>query len=637
MKQKSNIIVASWNICRGLATKLEEIKEVIRSEKLGIVSLHEIDDFSENIKTCQIENYEQIIYKSESKIRSVTYIHNSINYIERTDLMTPDIPSIWIEVINTHHKNVLICSLYREWKTLTNTQSVSTSNSLQHQIDRIEIINNQIARATTEKKPKLIMGDINLCMSDWNVPDYSWKNLADLWRSIIKENGLSYEFLGPTYFSNYIKEDGRTKTSCLDHIYFTDHSNFKNPRKLTNSLSDHVPILIDLKISAKEKQKSRFILRRNFKILRNKSILNKFLSDLSHENWEILASLSDTNEKAKFFDSALQHNLDKYAPISRIKIKEHHIKGLSVETKQLIKQRDKCKERINKVSTNEKFIMQSKYKSLRNRIISNIRKEKKAEAQHRIEKTTNKYDMWKLANSVIKQKQHNVMILEENGTKIEDELSIAEVFNSHFVTKIESIRKSIPKSNLSPYDKLKNHLKDKNLFFSLKPVTTRTVKKAIIALKNKNSSGVDFISSNILKSAINVIAEPLTYLVNSSILEGIFPDTWKTAKVIPIYKGKGSTLDKNMYRPISNLKSASKILEMVVNYQVIRYMEANKLFPHGQHGFRANRSTFSALANMQENWLKAYESGHNISITLFDLSIYPALLIQFQKKCSVEN
>ena len=119
-------------------------------------------------------------------------------------------------------------------------------------------------------------------------------------------------------------------------------------------------------------------------------------------------------------------------------------------------------------------------------------------------------------------------------------------------------------------------------------------------MKNKNSSGVDFISPNTLKSAISVIAEPLTYIVNSSILERIFPVTWKTAKVIPIYKGKGSTLDKNMYRPISNLKSASKILEMIVNYQVIKYMEANKLFPHGLHGLRANRSTFSALANMQE-------------------------------------
>ena len=245
----------------------------------------------------------QIIYKSNSKIRSVTYVHNSINYIERTDLMTPDFPSIWIEVINTHYKNILICSLYREWKTLTaNTQSVSTSNSLQHQMDRIEIINHQLARAATENKPQLIMGDINLCMSDWNMPDYSWKILADLWRSIIKENGLSYEFLGPTYFSNYVKNDGTTKESCLDHIYFTDHTNFKNPRKLMNSVSDHVPILIDLKISTQEKQKQkpRFILRRKFQILRNKSILNKFLSDLSHENWEILAKLPNTNDKARF-------------------------------------------------------------------------------------------------------------------------------------------------------------------------------------------------------------------------------------------------------------------------------------------------------------------------------------------------
>ena len=72
-------------------------------------------------------------------------------------------------------------------------------------------------------------------------------------------------------------------------------------------------------------------------------------------------------------------------PISKIKIKQHHIKGLSEETKQLINQRDKCKKRINKVSTNEKFILQSKYKSLKNKVISNIRKEKKAEALNRIE------------------------------------------------------------------------------------------------------------------------------------------------------------------------------------------------------------------------------------------------------------
>ena len=229
---------------------------------MGIISLHETNDFSENINTCQIENFNQIMYKSNSKIRSVIYVHSSINYIERSDLMTKEIPSIWIEIVNSHHKNILICSLYREWKSLSgNTQSASASNSLQHQIDRIEIINKQLARAATENKPLLIMGDMNLCMSDWNNPDYCWKILSDLWRSIIKENGLRYEFLGPTYFSSYVKQDGRTKESCLDHIYFTELSNFENPRKLKNSISDHVPILIDIKILAQGNRKPRYILR----------------------------------------------------------------------------------------------------------------------------------------------------------------------------------------------------------------------------------------------------------------------------------------------------------------------------------------------------------------------------------------
>ena len=64
---------------------------------------------------------------------------------------------------------------------------------------------------------------------------------------------------------------------------------------------------------------------------------------MSLENWEILAKLQNTNDKARFFDSALENNLDKYVPLSRIKLKQRIIKGLSEETKQLIQQRDKCK------------------------------------------------------------------------------------------------------------------------------------------------------------------------------------------------------------------------------------------------------------------------------------------------------
>ena len=74
------------------------------------------------------------------------------------------------------------------------------------------------------------------------------------------------------------------------------------------------------------------------------------------------------------------------------------------------------------------------------------------------------------------------------------------------------------------------------------------------------------------------------------------------------------------YRPVSNLKAASKVLEIIVNQQVRRFFEVNDLLPSSQHGFRAKRSTFSAVASMHETWLKNYEEGKSSISALFDLS-----------------
>jgi hypothetical protein len=68
------------------------------------------------------------------------------------------------------------------------------------------------------------------------------------------------------------------------------------------------------------------------------------------------------------------------------------------------------------------------------------------------------------------------------------------------------------------------------------PVTECDVRDIIKSLKNKNSSGYDGISNNILKYCINEISKPLTYIFNLSIRTGVFPDRFKYAIVRPIYK-----------------------------------------------------------------------------------------------------
>ena len=67
-----------------------------------------------------------------------------------------------------------------------------------------------------------------------------------------------------------------------------------------------------------------------------------------------------------------------------------------------------------------------------------------------------------------------------------------------------------------------------------------------------SSAGYDGIPVSIAKQLINSYIKPLSYLINKSISEGIFPTELKLAKVIPKFKSGPSTKISN-YRPISVL------------------------------------------------------------------------------------
>ncbi len=92
------------------------------------------------------------------------------------------------------------------------------------------------------------------------------------------------------------------------------------------------------------------------------------------------------------------------------------------------------------------------------------------------------------------------------------------------------------------------------------------VKKTINNLQAKSSSGCDGISSKLLKVIEPVIIKPLTLLINQVLNSGISPDTFKIAKVIPIYKKGDPSLFEN-YRPISLLPAISKVLEKIIALQ----------------------------------------------------------------------
>jgi hypothetical protein len=121
-----------------------------------------------------------------------------------------------------------------------------------------------------------------------------------------------------------------------------------------------------------------------------------------------------------------------------------------------------------------------------------------------------------------------------------------------------------------------------------------TIEKMISKMKSKTSCGHDGLSNKVLKLIKHEISHPLSLLINKSLHTGIFPDSMKIAKVLPLYK-KGDLHDVNMYRPISLLPVLSKVLEKVVNQQLFAYLNLHTLLTKSQFGFRPKMSTTHAI------------------------------------------
>ena len=91
----------------------------------------------------------------------------------------------------------------------------------------------------------------------------------------------------------------------------------------------------------------------------------------------------------------------------------------------------------------------------------------------------------------------------------------------------------LPSPSNTFYDYLNSPLK--NSFF-LFPTIQLEVKRLLFKMKSKSSSGINEVSSKILKLTPDNMINCLTLIFNLSINKGVFPSELKIAKVIPILK-----------------------------------------------------------------------------------------------------
>ena len=199
-------------------------------------------------------------------------------------------------------------------------------------------------------------------------------------------------------------------------------------------------------------------------------------------------------------------------------------------------------------------------------------------------------------------------------------LKMAEIQNRYYIDKVHTIRSNLRGQNKDPLELLRKKLEGNQATFTTQAVTPEQVEKIITKLKNSKSSGLDNLDTYILKLTKKYIVPSVCHILNLSLRTNRFPTKWKIAKVVPLYKGKGSKLDPKNYRPVAILPILSKVLERAMFLQLVSFMDTNHLFNPNHHAYRSHHSTTTAMLQMYTTWLEAIEQGDMAAVCMIDMS-----------------
>ena len=104
----------------------------------------------------------------------------------------------------------------------------------------------------------------------------------------------------------------------------------------------------------------------------------------------------------------------------------------------------------------------------------------------------------------------------------------------------------------------------------------------------------------VVAKALPIIGEHLVRLLNCSIVQGVLPDLWKKARIIPLKRCAASTSPSD-FRSISIPCFLSKVLEKIVLDQMQELFTKNKLLDPLQSGFKKYHLTETALLELTED------------------------------------
>ena len=249
----------------------------------------------------------------------------------------------------------------------------------------------------------------------------------------------------------------------------------------------------------------------------------------------------------------------------------------------------------------------TKYKNLRNRVTATIRRNKYSYFDN-INATCNgnPCKFWKEIKNVLPKL---------NPKSIPKSLT-ADEFNAYFTTIPLRIN-----AGFGDNDPSKARWKGPQSIhtFTLKHVAADAVLRLLQAIPDKTGNDILGIDRKLMRIAAQNIAHSLSVIINTSIDQGNVHEDWKVARVTPVYKN-GEATSKNNYRPISVIGHVAKILERLIQNQLLKYLEVHCFISPDQSAFLARHSTQTSLHRAVDDWLENVNENQITGAILLDIS-----------------
>ena len=131
---------------------------------------------------------------------------------------------------------------------------------------------------------------------------------------------------------------------------------------------------------------------------------------------------------------------------------------------------------------------------------------------------------------------------------------------------------------------------------------------------------LDFLPTSLHKKALPYVINTTTSIMNVSLEQGVFPDSWKIAIIRALLKKLGLELITSNYRLVSNLPFLSRVLEKIVLARYNNHCDRHNLIPSFQLAYRPKHSCETSMVKLVNDLLWSMERKEATAVAVVDLS-----------------